>query len=284
MLIAMSGIAFALSLAVERYALHGDVGRMNTVFKFYLQVWMLLGLVAAIGSALVVLRARDHVGPLGRAVWAVAGAFLLVAGLLFPALATPSRLADRFNPLPRTLDGMAYMASATYDDNPHDDNNQIVSYSLAGDDQAITWIQDNISGSPVILEGNTPLYRWGSRVSVYTGLPDVIGWDWHETQQRAGYTQLIDIRKTDVQSMLGDAVPFAQIAPLLDKYHVQYIYIGALEKATTTPTVCKNSPTPPQPGNSRSSMTRTASPSTAILAKSPQTEPAAVPRQPLPSS
>jgi uncharacterized membrane protein len=235
MLIAMTGVAFALSLAVEHYALHGDVGRMNTVFKFYLQIWMLLGLVAAIGTAMVVLRARNHIGPIGKVVWSVAGVFFIVAGLVYPALATPSRLEDRFNPLPRTLNGMAYMASATYDDNPHDDNNQIVSYSLAGDDQAITWLQDNIAGSPVVLEGNTPLYRWGSRVSVYTGLPDVIGWDWHETQQRMGYSQLIDIRKADVQTMLGDAVPFAQVAPLLNKYHVQLIYIGALERAYYDP-------------------------------------------------
>jgi len=145
-------------------------------------------------------------------------------------LATPGRLDDRFNQLPRTLDGMAYMADATYDDNPHDDN-AIVSYSLAGDDKAITWLQDNVAGSPVILEGNTPLYRWGSRVSIYTGLPDVIGWDWHQKQQRSGYAELVDLRKDNVQTMLGDAVPFSKIEPLLDKYHVELIYIGALERA-----------------------------------------------------
>ena len=230
LLIAMTGIAFCLSLAVERYALHGDIGRMNTVFKFYLQIWMLLGLVAAIGAAMVVLRGRHHVGFIGKVCWSVAVAFLITAALIFPAIATPARLDDRFNPLPRTLDGMAYMQSATYDDNPHD-NEDIVSYSLDGDYRAITWLQDNIAGSPVVLEGNTPLYRWGSRVSVYTGLPDVIGWDWHQTQQRMAYGQLIDSRKADVQSMLEDNVPFEKIAPLLDKYHVQLIYIGALERA-----------------------------------------------------
>jgi YYY domain-containing protein len=228
--IAMTGIAFCLSLAVEHYALHGDIGRMNTVFKFYLQVWMLLGLVAAIGAAMAVVRARRQIGIAGRVAWSIAGAFLILAGLIYPVLATPGRLDDRFNQLPRTLNGMAYMESATYDDNPHD-NNQIVSYSLAGDDHAITWLQDNIAGSPVVLEGNTPLYRWGSRVSVYTGLPDVIGWDWHQKQQRMSYSELVDIRLADVHSMLNDAVPFAKIAPLLDKYHVQLIYIGALERA-----------------------------------------------------
>ncbi|MER3439221.1 MAG: hypothetical protein C4346_17440, partial [Chloroflexota bacterium] len=97
-----------------------------------------------------------------------------LAGLSYPIKATPARLADRFTPLPRTLDGMAYMPWATYNDVP--DGRPGQTYSLAPDYEAIRWLQDNVKGSPVILEGITPLYRWGSRVSVYTGLSAVIGW------------------------------------------------------------------------------------------------------------
>jgi uncharacterized membrane protein len=155
--------------------------------------------------------------------------FLLAAGLAYPVQATPARLRDRFNELPRTLDGMAYMSSAVYDDGGPDGGHS-ESYSLNSDYQAIIWLQDNVQGSPVILEGNTPLYRWGSRVSIYTGLPTVLGWDWHETQQRAGYGNLIQERKDDIQRMLGDRTSFESIQPLLDKYHVRYIYIGDLER------------------------------------------------------
>jgi uncharacterized membrane protein len=80
------------------------------------------------------------------------------------------------------------------------------------------------------MEGFTGLYRWGSRVSIYTGLPTVLGWDWHQTQQRAGYGEMINERRDDVEYMLGGEVPFEDIRPLLDEYHVKYIYIGALER------------------------------------------------------
>lgn len=232
-LLAFVGLAFGLSLAVERYALRGDVGRMNTVFKFYLQVWTLFGLVAAVGSVMLIVRHRSMLGSYGRAAWAVAAVVLLMAGLAYPALATPARLRDRFDPLPRSLDGTAYMQAAVYDDNPPDGDP--AAYTLASDLAGINWLLDNVKGSPVVLEGNTPTYRWGSRISVNTGLPTVIGWDWHQTQQRMGYRPLIEKRLQDVQTMLGANEPFANVRPLLDKYHVRYVYIGQLERAYYSP-------------------------------------------------
>jgi uncharacterized membrane protein len=202
---------------------------MNTVFKFYLQIWLLLALVAAVGVVILVARYRSLLTRSTRVVWAVFAVVLILAGLSYPVQATPARLDDRFQPMPRTLDGMAYMTEAVYDDGGPD-GGKPATYPLIGDYDAIRWLEDNVQGSPVILEGNTPLYRWGSRVSIYTGLPTVIGWDWHQTQQRAGYGQLIQQRLADVKTMLGGRGSFDSIKPLLDKYHVRYIYIGDLER------------------------------------------------------
>lgn len=227
-LLGMLTVAVTLSAAVENYTLHGDIGRMNTVFKFYLQVWVLYGLASAVALVLIVGAFRRWVPVYWQVLWAIVFAVLLAATLVYPVYATRARLDDRFNELPRTLDGMAFMPHATYADAP--DGSPPVEMDLSQDYEALIWMQDNIQGSPVVLEAWANLYRWGSRVSVYTGLPTVIGWDWHENQQRPGYADLITKRRQDVDAMFDPARDFQSIRPLLDKYHVQYIYIGPLER------------------------------------------------------
>lgn len=228
-LCAMAGLAIAISGAVEKYALRGDIGRFNTVFKFYLQIWVLLALVAAVGSVLLVVRHRSLLTPAARRAWSVVAIVLILAGFVYPLIATPARLDDRFNELPRTLDGTTYMTQASYDD-AIPGSGEIVAYPLEHDLVAINWLLDNVKGSPVILEGITGLYRWGSRVSVYTGLPTVLGWDWHQTQQRAGYGELINQRRDQVNFMFNEDVNFVDIQPMLDTFHVRYIYVGDLER------------------------------------------------------
>lgn len=227
-LLGMMTVALGLSAAVENYTLHGDIGRMNTVFKFYLQIWVLYGLASAVALVLIVGAFRRWVSIYWQVPWAIVFVVLLGATLVYPVYATRARLDDRFNELPRTLDGMAYMPHATYADAP--DGSPPVEMQLSQDYDALIWMQDNIQGSPVVLEAWANLYRWGSRVSVYTGLPTVIGWDWHQNQQRPGYADLISKRRADVDAMFDPSRDFQSIRPLLDKYHVQYIYIGPLER------------------------------------------------------
>ncbi|MEZ4505772.1 MAG: DUF2298 domain-containing protein [Thermomicrobiales bacterium] len=227
-ILGMLTVAVGLSAAVENYTLRGDIGRMNTVFKFYLQIWALYALASAIALVLIIGAFRRWVPGYLQIPWAIVFAVLLAATLTYPVYATRARLDDRFNQLPRTLDGMAYMPHATYADAP--DGSPPVQMDLGQDYEALIWMQDNIQGSPVVLEAWANLYRWGSRVSVYTGLPTVIGWDWHQSQQRPGYGELITKRRADVDAMFDPARDFASIRPLLDKYHVQYIYIGPLER------------------------------------------------------
>ncbi|NLG49341.1 MAG: hypothetical protein GX552_04430, partial [Chloroflexi bacterium] len=221
-------VGVALTMGVEYVVLKGDIGRMNTVFKFYLQVWMLWGIAAAVGLAYLL--PRQARWSLNKAkTWNSALLVLLIGVALYPIFATYGKVRDRWDPnLPGGLDGAQYMTTARYADNGRE-------MALIDDWYAINWMQDNIVGSPVIAEANTPEYRWGNRVSIYTGLPSIIGWNWHQKQQRmaVGGT-VVDWRQQDLRD-LYNTLDSNLARQILRRYNVGYVYVGELERAYYDP-------------------------------------------------
>ena len=176
--------AFCIVIGIDFVRVEGDIDRLNSVFKFYLQAWALLAIASAyivwrMASAIV--RDRAMPGKL-RYLWVGCLIALILSALVFTALGSRARIGDRFDDrtIPLTLDGLAYAEGATY----RDEKGPI---DLSADLEGIHWLRQNAPGSPIILEGITPSYRWGGRVSVHTGLPSIVGWDWHQQQQRWGY-------------------------------------------------------------------------------------------------
>jgi uncharacterized membrane protein len=102
--------------------------------------------------------------------------------------------------------------------------------NLRQDYEAIQWMQDNIQGSPVIVEANTPEYRWGTRYTIYTGLPGVVGWNWHQRQQRAVTSSTWVTDRVDEIGEFYQTLDRQQVMSFLQKYEVQYIVVGQLEK------------------------------------------------------
>ena len=220
----MIGSGLALTLMVEIIVLVGDIGRMNTVFKFYLQVWTLLGLstAAVLGWTL---GSISQWTPRWQLAWKASVIVLVAAAALYPLLGTTARIKDRMTDgVPLTLDGMAYMKYAEYDDLG-------TRMDLSQDYEAIRWLQNNVIGSPVIIEGNMVEYHWGTRYTIYTGLPNVIGWNWHQRQQRATAAEdLIHGRISDVNEFYLTTDP-DRARQIIDEYGVQYIIVGQLEQA-----------------------------------------------------
>ncbi|PKO23358.1 MAG: hypothetical protein CVU38_04470 [Chloroflexi bacterium HGW-Chloroflexi-1] len=218
-------LALAITMGVEVVRQKDDIGRMNTVFKFYLQAWTLLGVGAAVGLGTWAARAMSWRPSWRRLAWGVT-ALLFLGVMLYPGLAARAKVLDRFSKeaSPHGLDGIAYMDQAQYSDNNRD-------LRLADDKAAILWMLENVEGSPVILEGNSPGYRWGSRFSIYTGLPAVQGWDWHQKQQRSVVPGTeIDRRLGHVREMY-DTTDLRRAQYLLDHYGVAYVIVGELERA-----------------------------------------------------
>ncbi|MBT3240454.1 MAG: hypothetical protein HON98_01035 [Chloroflexi bacterium] len=218
------GTSFFLTLMVETIVLVGDIGRMNTVFKFYLQVWVIFGTISAAALGWILDEIKEWKS-IPRFFWQTALAFILFLGFLYPFTATAAKIRDRFTPeVSRSLDGMAYMEYSTYSD-------QGAVFNLAQDYRAIQWLQQNIEGTPVIVEGVAPIYRWGSRISIYTGLPTVLGWEWHQIQQRAaGTPYAVQDRLQEVAAFYQTEDPTSAMA-FIDKFDVSYIVLGQLETA-----------------------------------------------------
>jgi YYY domain-containing protein len=234
------GIGLSITLFVEVFVLTGDSGRSNTVFKFYDQAWFIFGL--AISVALIdLLSGISHWSRPLKYTWGILLGILVLCAASYALIATNEKMTDRWpdiqNP-PHTLDGAAFMLgdSSSPGGTPpaiYNDDNKLL--NLGKDYAAIVYMQDYVAGSPVIVEGHTEEYRWGSRFSVYTGLPSVVGWSWHIRQQDSlldGAT--IDQRIDNVNNFYNTAdIQTAQ--DFLKQYNVQYIIVGDLERAYYDP-------------------------------------------------
>jgi YYY domain-containing protein len=265
-LVILLGLAVAFGVEViyvRDFLDNSDWERMNTVFKFYYQVWTLLSLGGVLGLSQILGRIFPMLsveklrqdggeetvqelteGPSGqvmlsrprpygvawvrvlhgsmRVVWAVVFAGLLFGSSVFLVEGTKARVSDPavwaavqpppggVQPQGLSLDGMAYMRGW-----------------YPGDYAAINWLNDHIGGAPTIVEASNGPYAWYSRVSIYTGLPDVLGWSSHESQQR--YGDQVYARQSDVQSFYGSEDP-AFAMNFLQHYDVKYVYIGGLER------------------------------------------------------
>ncbi len=220
----LAGSALFLTLMVEVIVLNGDIERMNTVFKFYLQAWTLFSIASAV--ALGWLLSINHLWKIKwQKLFNTLMVILLFLSMLFPIIGTSAKIRDRMSiNAPHTLDGMKYMLSASY----YDQDQQI---DFDEDYQLIQWMQQNIEGTPNIVEAQIHEYYWGGRISIYTGLPTVLGWNWHQRQQR-GVLQDAEVwqRDADVENFYN-SLDRAFIETFIEEYNIQYIVVGKLERA-----------------------------------------------------
>jgi YYY domain-containing protein len=213
------GICLGMELVYVRDFLDGgDYERMNTVFKFSIQAWLCF----AIGGALVVSRLWSLFGSFVRRAWSVVVLVLILGCSVFLIEGTAARIHDHQG----WVDIQQPVLSASYI--PTIDGFAFVRAWYPADAKAIEWINAHISGSPVLLEAAAPVsYQWYNRISVFTGLPDVLGWPDHVGEQRYDYQPLNRI--TDI-GLIYSTRDSAQAVELLHYYHVRYIYVGPMER------------------------------------------------------
>ena len=239
----LAGLALGLTLGVEYVVLDGDIGRQNTVFKFYIQAWLIFSVVGGAAFAWLISGMTRWNG-LVRGVWTFLLVLLVGVAALFPIMAARGKATYRFSLTdcaPTTLDGMEFMKCAKQYEGNADimaANPGLVPFPLAEDYAMIRWLQENVSGTPTIIEGlsEDTQYKWDSRVSIYTGLPAVIGWNWHQRQQRAlePFGRIVETRNANVNAFY-QTTSIGTAWDMIKFYKVTYVIVGGLERAYYQP-------------------------------------------------
>jgi uncharacterized membrane protein len=189
------------------YLLDGFSSRMNTIFKFYYQAWLLLSICASFAIIVVLDRLRGTWKKIAQA--GIILTIMLI--LIYPVTATYYRFFVDHNEQ-MSLDGMYHIR--TY--NPLEA-------------EAIDWLKQAPDG--VVVEAVGDSYNANfAKVSTHSGLPTILGWPGHELQWRGGNTE-IGNRAEDVRRIY-QLRNWEEVKMLLDRYQVRYLYIGKVERST----------------------------------------------------
>jgi uncharacterized membrane protein len=195
---------------------HAPLERMNTVFKFYYQAWILFSIAAAYGFFWVKHFYLAFKPKPFRWAWYSVFIILIIMGMFYPFAASNVKTAGFTGNF--TLDGSDFLQSMSYKGR----------LSSLGDYQAIQWLKANVKGKPVILEAYGPEYTEYARISSFTGLPTVLGWPGHELQWRGTWDEA-GKRQGDVDTIYT-TLDWTAAYELMKKYDIKYIYVGALER------------------------------------------------------
>jgi uncharacterized membrane protein len=198
---------WGIAVTVECVVFNDDLARMNTVFKWWFHAWALIA-VGCAGSVAVLLPRWRHVTTTRRVGRAAIAAVVVaaMAAVAFGVLAVPARLEDRVSTTGASLDGMDWLdAGLVLSGGDRGD-------LTPGDDRVlIEWIRGNVDGMPTLLEAPGEQYDWVGRVSALTGLPTVIGWPYHESQQRPSAGSAIGERFSDATAFYRATDPDVEV-------------------------------------------------------------------------
>jgi len=200
-LVLIPEVIYIKDIYIEEYR------RANTMFKLVYQAFIIYSLC----SGYILVRLSSGIkSPLIRFIFKILFLIIFISHMIYPYFAIKSYSDHHSERKYWGLYGLDFLRDQ-YPDNF----------------QAIKWINQNISGQPVMLEAVGDSYTSFNHVSMATGLPTVQGWIVHEWLWRGGYDQPA-ARQADVQKIY-ESENSSEVHQLLQKYDVKYVFVGTKE-------------------------------------------------------
>jgi uncharacterized membrane protein len=227
----LAALGLLLVFAPEFIYLRDNFGiRMNTVFKFYYQAWLLFGVVTSYAIVVALSEwqpfVRQSTTPGQRSAllaWRTTGCAILalllgLAGLIYPLAGLYSKTGG-FVAAP-TFDSGAYLAEQG-------------STEL----DAVQWVRANTAPDALVVEGKGNSYWDHNRISTMTGRPTLLGWESHQEQWRGkAYAEMAQGRVAALETIYQGASAEA-ITQVVDQWQIDYVYVGPTERLQYSMTV-----------------------------------------------
>lgn len=216
--------ALGITLVPEFVYLRDNFGtRINTIFKFYYQAWMLFGIVSAYGvyAFLFDTQSEQRTPAVTRLVYSALLALVLIACVPYSFLGMYNRaileqqrhVMTPEQQAPLTLDGRGDSLSPDYFAAV-----QCLGILVQGDDVVVAEASQNTYNSPY------------GRLGAFYGLPTVINWENHQRQWRGStYAEVAGTRRQDIDRLYND-LRWDIVLPIIDQYEIDYIMYGQTER------------------------------------------------------
>ena len=197
----IAGLGMLAVSACERFTL---IDRMNTIFKVYNEVWVLL----AFALAVALMRTRGRRLRILIAAWAP---LQLIALVNLPIGVAQGWMLPRITSPRPTLDGQAFLAS----------RDPQTWYLVRG-------LQGMARPGDVVAEAAGNYYSEFTRITMHTGQPTVLGWDWH-LKQRGQSPLEIQARGDELEELYGGSNREKRRA-VLDRYGVGWAVAANIDR------------------------------------------------------
>ena len=229
--LALAAVGFFLLGGAELFHIADQFGnRMNTVFKFYYQAWLLLGIAGAIGMYYILAVPLRHVwvDELAllldglRIAWVAVAAALLIMSAYYPLGAVIERTgwtSEGATLRDNTLSGLDYLRA-----------------TAPGEHEAIMWLRESAAPGR-ILEAVGNDYDAHGGLSAATGRATPLSWEGHERQWRGDdINPELARRRADVETIYTSDNA-AESRGLLQHYGIRWLVVGPREETAYGPDV-----------------------------------------------